>query len=611
MPDALDRALRAGTRHRGSLRAVTFVLLTGATAALAQPPPAGRRPEPPAVAPEHLDAAAEAAVQGIRADRIAASIRFLASPRLEGREAGERGCEVAADYLVSRFQDAGLRPGSKEGYLQRFDLVRRTLAPEAELTLRRKTAGSEAERTFAVKSDWVPLDFSEVGSIDAPLVFAGYGIVAPEYKWDDYAALGKNGVRGKVVVVLRHEPDEEGSAGSRFFEGREMTLHASLRQKARVAAARGAVGMLVVDDPLVHEVKSNPSSSLAGWAILSPEERALPKDDPKRPRGSTRIDGVAEPLGLLAAHASQELLRWLAPERDWKALQKEMDTSRRSAAFAIPAVTLRFVHAYEEERQSTANVLAILPGSDPVLAKEYVVIGGHYDHLGKSRTTGEIHHGADDNASGTSAVVAVAEAFAALPQAPARSLLFVGWGAEEKGLLGSAYFVRHPAVPLEQIVAGVNLDMVGRNKETEMSVVGRTETPDLVALFDRFAPGVGLVLNDDAGAGAGRSDNGSLWLGGVPTASLFSGTHEDYHRPGDTADKVLSSKVERAARLTFLVAYEVAQGKTTPAPLDVPSGPWKPIAPQRAPRPLASGTSGDEPVADTAQRKSAAREVAP
>ena len=135
------------------------------------------------------------------------------------------------------------------------------------------------------------------------------------------------------------------------------------------------------------------------------------------------------------------------------------------------------------------------------------------------------------------------------------------------GLLGSERFVRKPAVPLDKIVAAINLDMVGRNKEGEISVVGRTETPDLVApLFDRFAPEVGFALNDDAGAGAGRSDNGSLWLGGIPTASLFSGTHEDYHQPEDTWDKVLPEKIARAARLSFLVAYEVASGEHAQAP---------------------------------------------
>jgi hypothetical protein len=517
----------------------------------------------------------------IRSERILPVVRFLASPRLEGRESGQRGCEVAADYLATTFQAAGLSPGSKEGYLQSFDLVRRTLAPEAELSVRQTIGGGTSTRDMTLRTDWVPFGFSEIGSVQAPVVFAGYGIVAKEFGWDDYAALPPGGVRGKIVVVLRHEPDENGTVGSKFFEGREMTLHASLRQKAREAASRGALGLVVVDDPAHHEPAPNPSSSLSRWTTLTEEERKLPKDDPKRPRGRPGIQRDDEPLGLVAALASQEFLRALDGARDWKGLQQEMDASRKPKAFAIPDLTVKMVHAYDVERESTANVLAMLPGSDPELAKEYVLIGGHYDHEGKHPVSGEIYHGADDNASGTAAVVAVAQAFAALPKAPARSVIFVGWAAEEMGLLGSERFVRKPAMPLNKIVAAINLDMVGRNKEGEISVVGRTETPDLVALFDKYASQVGFSLNDDAGAGASRSDNGSLWLGGVPTASLFSGTHEDYHQPEDTWDKVLPEKIAKAARLSFLVAYEVASGKATPKPLDVPAGPWKPLAPAR------------------------------
>jgi hypothetical protein len=515
----------------------------------------------------------------IRGDRILPNVRFLASPRLEGRESGTRGCEVAADFLSSAYQAAGLAPGSKEGYLQSYDLVRRTLGRDAELTVKRNVAGASAARALAVRTEWLPFGFSEVGTVEAPVVFAGYGIVAKEFGWDDYASLPPGGVKGKIVLVFRHEPDENGTAGSKFFDGREMTLHASLRQKAREAAARGALGLIVVDDPGNHDAAAAPSSSLSRWTIPTEEERKLAKDDPKRPRGRPTIQRDDEPLGLLAALASQEILRVLDAGRDWSATQQEMDASRKPKAFAVPNITVKMVHAFDVERDPTANVLAVLPGSDPVLSKEYVLIGGHYDHVGKSETTGEIHPGADDNASGTAAVLAVAQAFAALPKAPARRLLFASWSGEEMGLLGSERFVRKPAIPLDRIVAAINLDMVGRNKEGEISVVGRTETPDLVALFERFAPQVGFALNDDAGAGAGRSDNGSLWLGGIPTASLFSGTHEDYHQPEDTWDKVLPEKVARAARLSFLVAYEVASGKSTPKRLDVPTGPWKPLAP--------------------------------
>ncbi len=528
------------------------------------------------------------ALATIRPSGLLATVRFLASPRLEGRRAGEPGAKIAADYLSSRFEAAGIRPGSKEGFLQRFELLHRVLAADESLTLTRSVDGSMTARTFALSDEWLPFDFSEIGEIEAPIVFAGYGIVAPEYGWDDYAPLGQGGARGKIVIAFRHEPDQDGASGAEFFEGREMTLHASLRQKARVAAAHGAVGLIVVDDPAGHGPTASPSSSRSRWAILTEEQRRLPVGDPGRPRGAARVQGEDTPLGIVAALASQELLRWIDPTRNWKSLRQAMDASRRPQAVSLTELRARVVHAYSLDRRPTANVLGILRGSDPDLSNQFVLVGGHYDHLGKDSRTGEIYPGADDNASGIAAVLAVAEAFASLPVPPVRSLIFAGWSAEELGLLGSAYFVREPTVKLGDVVAGINLDMVGRNKEVEMSVVGRAEVPDLVEIFDRFAPTIGLSLNDDASAGATRSDNGSLWLGGIPTASLFSGIHEDYHQPEDTAVKVIPGKIERAAQLAFLVAYEIASGRSTPARLSVPMGPWNPIAPVSA-RPVVLG----------------------
>ena len=563
---------------------LALVTLLAAGAAAAQPV----APTSPAAATSQLSADEAAALDSIRASRIQPMIRFLASPALEGRESGQRGAEVAAEYLVSRFQAAGLEAGGKEGFLQPFDLRYRVLAKDVEMTTTRTDGASKRSRTWQVRRDFMPLSFSEEGVAEAPIVFAGYGIVAPGENWDDYAALGPSGARGKIVLIFRHEPDELGQSQPSRFDGSEMTLHAALREKIRVAASHGAAGVILVDDPVEHEVHENPSSG--GWRTLTDEERAKPADDPVHFEGRADTRDAASPVGLVAVHASQEILRWLDPDRDWKALQRDLDAGKVVSRPAFPGVTARLLHRAEAKFRPTANVVAMLRGSDPELSKEFVLVGGHYDHLGKDEKTEEIHYGADDNASGTAAVIVVAEAFARLPKRPARSMLFACWSGEEKGLLGSDWFVHHPAVDLEKLVAAVNLDMVGRNEEKEMSVVGRTETPDLVELFDRFAPEVGFDLNDDAGAGASRSDNASLWLAGVPTASLFSGTHDDYHEPGDTAGKVVPGKVEKAARLTFLVLNEIASGRMTPKPLSVPAGPWKPVAP--ASRLVAKATGG-------------------
>ena len=543
----------------------------------------------PTVAQEEaaVSDAERAAMERIRARSILPTIRFLASNALEGREAAERGERIAADYLVSRFQAAGIEPGTKEGFLQRFDLRWRVLGPDASFATRQTKGDATRRRDWEPGRDFVPLTFSEEGEVEAPVVFAGFGIEAPEYGWDDYAALGRDGARGKIVMIFRHEPDEEGETQPDRFDGREMTLHASLRQKARVAAAHGAVGLILIDDPLLHDIREDPSTR---WRTLTDEDRALPADDPVRFRGRPDTRDGNSPLDIVAVHATQEILRWLDPDRDWKGLQQQMVDEWKPRTLDFPGVSARIVHQVESTYRSATNVVGLVRGSDPELSEEYVLIGGHYDHVGKDEDTGEIYNGADDNASGTAAVVAVAEAFATLDPPPARSLLFVGWSAEEKGLLGSDWFVHHPPVDLENIVAAINLDMVGRNDEDEISIVGRTETPDLVALFDRYAGEVGLTLNDDAGAGASRSDNASLWMAGIPTISLFSGTHEDYHEPSDTASKIIGSKVERAARLSFLVMSAIAGGDVTPEPLMVPAGPWDPVAP---PSRILDGDAGD------------------
>ena len=534
-----------------------------------------------------LSADERAAVDSITAATIMPTIRFLASNELEGREAGERGLRIAAAYVTSRFQAIGLEGGGKNGFRQGFDLRWRVLSPDAELTVERKQGGGVVTRSLELRRDFMPFGFSDEGQVEAPIVFAGYGIVAPEHGWNDYARVGPGGVRGKIVLIFRHEPDEEGERGSSWFDGREMTLHASLRQKARLAAEQGAAGLIIVDDPLHHEVLEKPSTSLSSWRTLTDEQRQE-KDAWFRGRPGTR-DGHP-PLGIVAAHASQELLTWLDRDRDWKDTQRQVDAGKR-VRVQFPGVTATMVHGSDARYRRTENVLGLLRGSDPELSKEYVLVGGHYDHVGKDEESGDIYNGADDNASGTATVIAVAEAFTRLAERPARSVIFAAWAAEEKGLLGSNWFVHHPPVELGDIVAAINLDMVGRNEADEMSVVGRTETPDLVEIFDRFAPATSLTLNDDAGAGASRSDNASLWLAGVPTASLFSGTHDDYHQPGDTAGKIVPGKVEAAARLTFLVANEMVQGRVTPEALKVPRGPWEPVAPESR---LVDRGAGDE-----------------
>jgi Zn-dependent M28 family amino/carboxypeptidase len=212
------------------------------------------------------------------------------------------------------------------------------------------------------------------------------------------------------------------------------------------------------------------------------------------------------------------------------------------------------------------NVMARLEGSDPALRDEYVVIGGHYDHVGYGHTGsltgawGQIHPGADDNASGTAAILAVAEALARAPQRPRRSILFMHFTAEEKGLMGSRWFVEHPTVPVAKMLAMINLDMVGRNDPAQLSVNGDAAAAGLDALIQRIAEQeLGLQINHDAGSGIDRSDQWAFALKGVPAVAFFSGEHDDYHRPSDIPARIVPDKLERVARLAALVLWRVAE----------------------------------------------------
>jgi len=217
--------------------------------------------------------------------------------------------------------------------------------------------------------------------------------------------------------------------------------------------------------------------------------------------------------------------------------------------------------------KATRNVLGVILGSDPALKKEFVLIGAHYDHIGLSRGGADsVNNGADDNASGTAAALEIARAFASLKERPARSLLFGWWSAEEKGLLGSKFFVDNPTVDLKSIVACLNMDMVGRNAEDSIDIEGTGCSPDLKALFERINERkIFAKLNFEQEKVLNDTDHFWFYKSGIPAVEFFSGYHADYHKPGDEAEKITKAKLERVGRFVALAAWELANAKTRPA----------------------------------------------
>ena len=481
--------------------------------------------------------AGEKGAASITADEIQSHINVLADDAFEGRGTGTEGERKAAEYIIGRLRDYGLQPGSADGtYLQPFTLAG---SPELKGTPALSIQAGPWTRAFTAEDDFVPFSFSKSGALRGQLVFAGYGVTDPERKYDDYAGLD---VKGKVVVVLRHEPRES--------QGRT-SEHSYFTTKAKNAAAHGAAGMLLVTDPLNHA-----------------------DDETLVPFGG---GGSGEDFGLVAAHVRQDLIEGLfrLQGQDLIAIQRGIDKDLRPQSFAFDA---RVDMQVEVERHPihARNVVAKIPGSDPALADEVLVLGAHYDHLGYGHSgtslggkdaNNVIHNGADDNASGSSGLLELAQAFSM--EHPRRTVYFVWFSGEELGLLGSQYFVDHAPIPQKQIVSMINLDMIGRLTHGKLEVGGAGTSPNFGEIITQATQGLGLdvTLNPD---GFGPSDHASFYGAKIPVMFFFTGLHDDYHRPSDDPNTINAAGASTVARAAFTCAEELANADTRPAYVEVP-----------------------------------------
>lgn len=460
------------------------------------------------------------------AARLSYDVHYLASAALEGRFSGSEGATVAASFIADRFRELGLKPSGDGGSsYQHFSFIAR-VHPGPGNTLLFDLQGGP--RIAKVEDDFRPLAFSSSGSASGEVVFAGYGIHAPDLGYDDYAGLDVN---GKVVLVLRYSPDGDDPA-SRFQP------HMALRRKASEARALGAAAVLVATGPVgAKETAPVKISFDASFA-----DSGLP------------VLGISTPLAeaLFAGHG------FTLGE-----LQQRMNERKEPASRPL-GVRATLAAAVVQERADAVNVLALLPGSDPALTGEVVVVGAHYDHLGYG---GEgsgtlaigvraVHPGADDNASGTAGMLEIARRLASRP--PARSVLFAAFAGEEEGLLGSNTLVQHLPVPKDKVVAMINLDMIGRPKAGPALTIGGYGTAaEWPALLEKLNANHHLKLATNK-SGFGASDHSSFYGIDIPVLFLFTGAHEDYHRPSDTADRLnyrgMAEVVGFAADLTVRVA---------------------------------------------------------
>jgi hypothetical protein len=467
-------------------------------------------------------------------------IKFLASDKLKGRGDGTKELDEAAQYIAKHFKKFGLTPAGDNGtYLQHFKItVGAQIGPNNSVTYQRGDI-----RTTLAAQDFVPFSFSEAVTVQAPLVFAGYGITAPEFNYDDYKGVD---AKGKIVLVLRHEPQENDEKS--VFAGKQLTTHAEIVNKAINARNHGAVGMILVNDLGNHP--GEPDELIKFGTLTGPEEMQIAA------------------LQVKAAMVEE----WLKPAgKSLEEVRQAIDKDLASHSFALPPGTeVALSVDVNRIRRQVSNVIGVLPGQDEKLAGQCIVVGAHYDHLGLGdqhslapSQIGQIHHGADDNASGTSAVLELADGFGHEHPGSAHTLVLVAFAGEETGLLGSSYYTNHPACSLDKTLAMVNMDMIGRVSKNKLYVGGVGTSPGFKKLVEDADRDVKLDLSYSS-SGYGASDHMSFAVRSVPVLFFFSGLHSDYHKPSDTWEKINAEDGAKVVRLVAQVVNGLDQLKEKP-----------------------------------------------
>ncbi len=441
-------------------------------------------------------------------------IKYLSSDKLQGRYPGTEGNRLAAEYIRDHFANAGLELIYDKGF-QSFEVVTGVkLIGENYLVTENYNA--------TLKKDFIPLSFSANATASGHVVFVGYSIVMPD-KWDDYSDID---VKGKWVLSLTGDPEPDNPKS-------EFIAHSSDRQKALNARDRGAIGLLLV------------------------KGTGQDKEDKLMP---AYYDKNASDAGIPVINITRKLADHLISGRGFtiEDIEKELQASLQP--FSFEAFTdIKAKVSLEYVKVSTQNVVAILHGNSNEMSEEYIVIGAHHDHLGMGGTgsgsrmpdSKAVHHGADDNASGVAALLELASNMASKQSRSKRSILFVSFGAEEMGLVGSKYFVSNLPVPASQIKTMINLDMIGRLKEDSVLTIGGTgtakEMDEILSLFENDLP---FKINRQPD-GYGPSDHAAFYAASIPVLFFTTGAHEDYHTPLDTWDKINIAGLEAISDFVY------------------------------------------------------------
>ena len=534
-------------------RLILLLAILAVFARAAAPP----KPVPSPAVPVRLSGPAVAAMQKINPERIRAHVRFLSHDLLEGRGTGQRGGDIAAEYIGTQFALDGLKPaGDKGTYMQSVPLVGVTTLAETTFSLQPEKG---AALDLKLLDQYVGYNETQQSSsqVDAPIVYVGYGIEAPEYHWDDYKGVD---VRGKVLLMLVNEPPSD---DPKFFAGRALTYYGRWTYKYEEAARKGAVGVI-----LIHQM----DMASYPWDVV--------RNSNSGEKSYLKLENT--PKLTVASWVQLEVAKQLASMAGLDLDQMMM--AARSSNFHPQALPVRLKAQMVSKIRpfSSNNVIAVLPGSDPVLRNEAVIYTAHYDHLGiRPDMPGDnIYNGADDNATGCGILLELAHAYSLAAQRPAGSIIFASVTAEEQGLLGSEYLGKHPPIAANRIALDLNYDdlpPLGSPEDIEVSGAERTTFYSAVeATADEFR----LAVRPDSHPEAGyyyRSDHFSLARVGIPAFSVSEGvkykghdvawgmqqaedyTTKHYHQPSDEYHPEMDFMGDAVmARFGFALGWEAA-----------------------------------------------------
>lgn len=510
----------------------------------------------------------------IRQDQLRADLFFLAGDAMRGRLTDTDENRAAADYIRSRFERAGLAPAAPgQSYFQTYNLMTPALAEGNALEV---TAGDGAVRQLRSGQEFYPHRFSASGRAAGAVVFAGFGISAPHLRYDDY-----NGdVKGKIVLALDHEPGERDPDSP--FDGVVTSEPSAPWRKALAAQEKGAIAVLFVTDVHNHPGPSTFDTTARNYWAANPRLKPYTL--------AAWTDRIRIPIAQISPALAATLVSGTGKTLD--DLSTSAEGARGTAPLTLPGVRIELRTAVERHIVPDRNVVAMLEGSDPRLKNEWVIVSAHFDHDGVNGT--QILNGADDNGSGTVALLEIADAYALAAKEghrPKRSVLFVAWNSEERGLLGAWAYTEQPLAPLTSIAAVLNMDMIGRNEEVQvgggprfnglevqtaesnanaLNVMGYARAPDVAAVIEKANAGIGLELkkryDNNSSNLVRRSDQWPFLQRGVPALGFMTGLHPDYHTQYDRPEKINYAKMEKIARLIHQASWDLANGDSRPKP---------------------------------------------